>query len=801
MKRPVIILLSAAAIGALFGWTSEASLVFLIPFFLITLIANGEKKTLALLGSVVLLLTVLHARQLKEPSRTEMSLGTTSEMTAVITAQKNPTSYTKPYIATLWDGPLAGDTVLLQTQASQTDLRVGQAIRGTGEVRRADRTQNDGLFSYGDYVKRNGWDGIVHMRDGYTDLGLAPDLTLTLRRTFLEGIDRALNELFDQPSAQLMLTVLTARSSMEQETKDEFRALGITHLLAVSGLHAGILFGLTVGVGGLWLHKRNARIVALILLCIYAWIIGFPISVVRALIMAFVLVMARSLQKPYDALTALFFAVMLILVLFPGSVVDAGFHLSVMGVWSVIWVARVIAKRYPAKSFLGALLQQAAAIHIGILPLILYHFGESPVIGILANLILVPVFGLAVSAVIPVLLLYFVLPQAALAIAWIPAALIDAFLLLTGALSAVPAPAIRTGGFGVAHVLWSYLLLYIALRPQLLTALPYHLRRGSVIAACGALIAAPLLAASHPTTVLFIDVGQGDAILLKDGGYSFMIDTGGEGREGMSDSFASIVQPSLAREGVRHLDGVFISHFDADHSENLHALIESVPTDVIMIPAGLAETDDARALLNGNVPVIALKSGDRLPLPGGHAIDVLYAAERREPNDSLVLRYQVGGTSFLFTGDLEENAERQILDRSLQSDIIKVGHHGSATSTSPAFLDAVQPKTAIISAGYGNTFGHPHIEVLERLTDRGIEPYRTDSLGNLRVEITQEGYRITGYPSMRRDPVVLMVSMIGWIPIAGWVIREGRRTKSAAYRLSEKTVATGDIGTIYTLWQ
>lgn len=801
MKRPVLVLLMAATIGALYGWTGSASLAFLMPLFLVPLFLRGEAKKLGIAFSVVLLLTVWQAREQKAPSVTESRIGHRWEMHLVVIGIKNETEFTKPYLAAMLDGIAIGETVLIQLPKESEELRIGQIIKATGESRRADRTQNDGLFSYGDYLKRNGIEGLVRINGKVDDLGFAESFLLTLRRRTLENIEEGFRALFSQREADLMTTVLTARSLLEADSEESFRALGITHLLSVSGLHAGILFGLTLTVGRLFLHKRTTRLVALCLLSLYSWLIGFPISVVRALIMAFVLVMARNLRKPYDPLTALFFAATLILVLYPGSVIDAGFHLSVAGVWSVIWLGSVIAKRYPQQGIVQKMTQQVFAIQMGILPMILLHFGTYPLLGILANFFLVPLFGMMVSLSIPVLLLYFILPGTALTLSFLPKAFIGVFFYLAEGFSKIPVPILSYQGFNLTHVIGYYLLLYMILRPGILFALPENLRRGTLITVAVALMVAIYSGRWSPPSVLMIDVGQGEAILIKDGFHRFLIDTGGEIREEMTDSFEAIVKPVLLREGVHVLDGIFVSHFDADHTENLPSVIQHFPTRALLLPEGLKESAEGKQAFKYGVPVIWLSAGDGIRLADNRYIDILYAAERKAPNDSLVMRYQVNKSAALFTGDLEKESEKMLLGSSLQSDIIKIGHHGSRTSTSKEFLYSVKPKSALISAGYGNPFGHPHPEVLQLLSEENIEIWRTDQQGNLRIRFTGEEYQVQGYPTESISAGAVALSMTGLMPIAMWVRREGRRTADAAYGLSEKIGASGRFGSVHTLRQ
>lgn len=789
MKRPVILTMGAAAFGALFGWAMSIPVLYLIPLLLATLLFTGENKKRGILACAILVLTALHARELQKPTLTEAHLGEKFPQAFVITAYRNDTVYSKRYLATAVEGTLQGERVLLQTTHEAKALSIGEVIRAQAEVLRPDRTQNDELFSYRDYLKRNGIDGLVRIGGKVQTLGYADSLSLSARRIFFEKTDHALHTLLTKGQKDLMTTVLTARSQLSDEREATFRNIGVTHMLAVSGLHAGILFGLSIAVFTIGLKRPTARLIALLLLFAYAWVIGFPISVVRALIMAFVLTLARNLRAPYDPLTALFFAVTLVLMLFPGSITDAGFHISAIGVWAVLWVRPVLMKQYPARGELAKVCQAGIAIQLGILPVLLYHFHTAPLAALLANLILIPVFSMMVTAAIPVLLLYFVMPPVASALAFIPRAMVDAFLLLTEAIEQLSLPIFQSYSVGIMDVLWIYLLLYLSLRPQLLHKMPRTLLRGLMATAVLSLAANGVLSSFQPPEVLILDVGQGDAALIKERGRHVLIDTGGEVRPESPDTYTGVVRPSLAREAVHGLTGIFVSHFDNDHIENLEAVLANTPTQAVFAPKGLQSSDGARGLeaicQSENTALYWLSEGDRIRLTDKSAIEVLYAAENQDGNDSFVLRYRTDAASMLFPGDLEEGSEKRILDRDLRADLLKVGHHGSATSTSKEFLDAVHPSTAIISAGFGNSFGHPHPDVVKRLEHAQADVFRTDLSGNIRIRIMKNGYRIQTYPTQEPD-LFTLVSFLGIVPIGLWVKKEGRRSLYVANRLSKE---------------
>lgn len=232
--------------------------------------------------------------------------------------------------------------------------------------------------------------------------------------------------------------------------------------------------------------------------------------------------------------------------------------------------------------------------------------------------------------------------------------------------------------------------------------------------------------------VHYIDVGQGDATLIMCGSHAMLIDAG-------DNSKGTAVQLYLKKQGIEKLDYLIGTHPDADHIGGLDVIITKFDCDRIIMPEIYRDTATYRDV----VTAMEYRGYENTPpVPGteyllGDASFTIVSPDRDYGEDynnasvGLLLKY--GNTSFLFTGDAEEEAEKDMLQNkiALKADVLKVGHHGSASSCSPEFLDAVQPSYAVISCGRDNDYGHPHQEVLEALKERDIQIFRTDELGSI----------------------------------------------------------------------
>lgn len=264
-------------------------------------------------------------------------------------------------------------------------------------------------------------------------------------------------------------------------------------------------------------------------------------------------------------------------------------------------------------------------------------------------------------------------------------------------------------------------------------------------AALAAWVWTPSLAPSERNLrVTFLDVGQGDSTVIESpGGATIVVDAGRPFEDG--DSGRQIVLPYLRSRGINRIHGLVLTHADDDHIGGAETLLNRIRVDRALIPAGEREAEGFRSILRTTaekrIPVIELYAGQVIDLADGTKIEVLNPLNgdgfgEKDNDRSIVLRILKGRTSLLLPGDAEEAAESWIMRQSpaMTADILKAAHHGSRTSTSERFLRAVRPQMVVISAGKGNSFGHPHRVVLERCARRGIRVLRTDAHGGITVE-------------------------------------------------------------------
>ncbi|HEX5758517.1 MAG TPA: ComEC/Rec2 family competence protein [Thermoanaerobaculia bacterium] len=504
--------------------------------------------------------------------------------------------------------------------------------------------------------------------------------------------------------------VLGDPSAVPLAWKRGLRVAGVSHVLSVSGLHLALLAG-AVLLAGVWLPRRVRLVLLLPVLAGYLLLVGPLAPLVRSAVMALLAVAALLVHRPPAPANALGWAVALLVLHQPAVVQDPSFQLSVSATAGLLLVAPPLAARWRRlPSLLRAPLAASTGAQLASLPWSLPLVHQLPLAAPLANLVAVP---------------------------WTAAALLgslvwSALALLAPALAAAALPALDllAAPFG-----WP-----AEVRPDVWLSLPV-----ATASRAPDLETAPELA--------LFDVGQGEAILLRDGLRAVLVDGGGWER---GDLGGRVLLPALAAEGVRRLDALVMTHPDRDHCRGLVDLGAYLPVREVWTAPGWEASGCAGELLTlpGTTPRV-LWAGERRRV-GRWCLTALNpeAGERRGDNDrSLVLRAAAAGASVLLTGDVEAWAEHGLLRReegALRADVLKVAHHGSRTSSTDAFLDAVRPRLALISAGVDNPYHHPSSAVLARLAARHVPILRTDRHGMVRLRFPGGGRVRIELPGMPR---------------------------------------------------
>ena len=560
-------------------------------------------------------------------------------------------------------------------------------------------------------------------------------------------------ELFGARAPIVNALVFAPNVRLDSDIRERYVRSGLAHLLSISGLHVGFIAAwLALLLGKLHLAARARFGATAVLLLGYLWLLGFPAPAVRAGAMLVLADVARLRERVVAPRGVVSIAALGVLIQDAWALHSVGAWLSVAGVGAVVWAGRAVAQA-PRGVRLAA---PALAATLVTAPISAFAFGTVAPIGVLANLIAIPLAGVAVPGLVIALMLSWLASGPAHLIAagaGLGLALLD--LVARGA-AGVP------GGHVVMVAGWQAALMWAAV-----AAAAWWLwnspRRRWLIAARVAFVTTVFIAttfrdvvsldACRCLTVHFLDVGQGDAAALRTPNGRWIVIDGGP-RTPERDAGRRVVVPFLRGQGVGRVAVVVATHGDADHLGGLPAVVEAFDPELVLEPGEplgrplylefLAGVEASGARWH------AARAGDRIEVDGVVlevlSPDSLWLRLPLEVNEhGVVLRVRYGAVRLLFQADAGLPVEGRLAGTVGRVEVLKVGHHGSKTATSDAWLDELAPREAVISVGRNNHYGHPAPEVLERLARHGVTVLRTDRSGTITLSTDGHGERVRSH--------------------------------------------------------
>lgn len=678
-------------------------------------------------------------------------------------------------------------SALCYLQEDEALPRAGSYVRVFGEVSPFLQATNPGEFDAAAYYRRK--DCLFALRKTKIT---AQTKTYGRLEEFLSQLRYESEVLFrkllgEKNGATASAMVLGRKKGMDSEVKALYQGAGISHLLAISGLHLSL-----IGAGLFGLLKKVRLPVALSagistwILIVYAQLTGMGISTRRALVMFLLFLAAGLLKRTPDLPTSLAVAALLLLVPKPQRILDAGFQLSfsaVLGIavmipvlqdgwedaapslrvtdgvagWNIARTAIVRTCRLLRKNILAGL-----GITMTMLPFLLIHFYEWSPWSVLLNLAVIPLMGILLPCLIGLQLVARLtafthcleLPQHLLCTAI--EAIFSCYEQLCRFTTALPGSILHTG-YPTWQTLTAYTIGLIALAVSGKKLRP-HLRLAAAVCLMGIF----LIRLPGELNVTMLDVGQGECVGIETREHHvYLVDAGSTSKK-KTGQYQII--PWLKYIGTRSVEGIFITHWDEDHISAVGELLEwskssRVKIRRIFLPDVALKDEVLETLLQqieeAEVSVEYLSAGEHMT-DGALQISCLHPYAKKVPEDrndaSLVLRLSQGDFQMLLTGDLEKSGEDWLVEQArpatqnpLRCTILDAGHHGASNATGEALLDLAQPGVVLISCGKNNRYGHPAPETLQRLEERGIRWYSTAEVGAIQVQVGKKKVKIKQY--------------------------------------------------------
>ncbi len=624
-----------------------------------------------------------------------------------------------------------------------SQIKIGNIVTVAGTYSAFQRATNPGEFDQHEYYRSMKMSGSL----------FAEHLSIRDNRCFY--MEQGLFELRQKALKQLCLTVpekdagvlgamiLGEKSGLAAETKELYQQTGIGHILAISGVHISMLgAGLFAFLRKHILSMKKSVIVTIIILFVYGQLAGFPVATTRAVIMLCCRLFARYTGRCYDVWSALAFSGIVILLQEPLQLFQCGFLLSYAAIVGIHLFEPVIEVMQMKNPILQSVVS-SGAFFVVTLPLMLWFFYEVCPYTVVANLVVLPMLSLLIGLGIFGCVLSFVWHSGGEFVLATSHYILKYYEWICQWITEFPYSQVVVGRPSMIWMVVYYLILLG------MVALVTYRRKKWVVYGGMFLLMMTMswVRPRHTFMYVQLDVGQGDSACILYGDKTYLID-GGSSSEKEIGKY--VLERFLKCQGRHRVDAIFVTHSDADHINGVVELVErqkqsGLDIETIIMPEIEIKDENYLAFLRSiaryNTKVYTMKKGD-VYRENELFISCLHPSsdyEWKSENDySLTLDLSYRKLQIFTTGDLEETGEDVLEIPRKEYDVLKVGHHGSKSSTSQAFLEKVNPRVALISCGKNNRYGHPAEEVVERLKKMGSEILCTAERGAIMIEVGQE---------------------------------------------------------------
>ena len=620
-------------------------------------------------------------------------------------------------------------------------LEYGDLIEIKGEYSAPEVARNYKGFDYSQYLKTLNIYGTIKVEESkiINKNQLSPIL-ISINNIKEKMIDNA-NRNMPKMTANLLLGILIGeRDNIQEDIIESFRTANLSHILAVSGAHTSyIILGITYLISKSKTPKRIGYIITIINLLIFIIITGASYSVVRACIMAIVVIGAKICYRKENFFTSICISLIIILIQNPFAINDIGLKLSFMGTAGIVIFNKSITNffiKLKIKQKIAEALSVTFSAQLMIMPITILNFNTISLTFFISNILASPLLGIIIIFGFISIFISSILNPISKILFLILHIFLELLILVSKVTEKIPGSSILVRTPNILFAIVYYILIlffnYFFVIKQNPTR-RFHKKIIKIITIKNIknafkviavvflimLLLTRIVRIINPTLkIYFIDVGQGDSTLIVTPKNKKILIDGGEGK-------TNVLFQYLLDRRINKIDYIIISHFDSDHCNGLIEIIEKMRVENIVMSKQSKESEEYKKILEiinqKNIKVSSVKAEDKIIIEKNLYTKILNPAEKFEfqdlNNNAIVAKLVYKNFSMLFTGDIEK-AEENLAKKyknELKSTILKVAHHGSKTSTSEEFLKYVEPQIALIGVGENNKFGHPNQITIEKL--------------------------------------------------------------------------------------
>ena len=772
MQRPLLIVAISYIIGIVIGVYFRMS----IPFILIILIINCiiiNKKYLKVIIIIIMTIIISSTETIYLNNRydniNENLNAKSIKLIGTICSQIEETDY--KYIVTIKTEKRYKNVKMIiyfnKDKVELEKLTYGNEIVITGKYNEPDGRRNYKGFNYKEYLKTKEIYGIIECE---SEVQVVKNKNLNFIQLAINNlsikIKQNLDKILLKDTKDLAVGILLGVSSdIDSEVKQNFRDCNLSHMLAISGSHLTyLILGLNLLLNKKILGIRKCKVITIIIIIIFMLIVNMSSSIVRAGICTIISILGTLIYRKSDSYTAIAISLLFSLIKNPFSLFNIGLQLSYLATLGIIIFYTMLSKikisEGKLKKYIIENIISTLSANILILPITTYYFNTIPTNFLLSNLVAGPVLGISLIFELITVFISFI----SIKLAQIPGAVVNVCLILltkiTKIISKIPNITVVTPKIA------SVILIYIIILNVWLYTNKKNIYKNLKISRLLCILIIIILIINflnieRTMRIYFIDVGQGDSSLIcTPTGKNILIDGGGSRTPEKYDVGEKVLLPYLLDRRIKKLDYIIVSHFDADHAQGIETVIDKIKVKNIVVSRQASQSVEYDKIIKmckeKKIKIIDAKRGEKIVIDKYAYFDILH------PGDILLddgkgglnanaivakLNYKMDNKLFtvLFTGDIEYDAEQELVKEygnKLKSDILKVAHHGSKTSSSQEFINLVKPEIALIGVGKDNTFGHPNYGVIEKLKKIKAKIYRTDLDGEIIIKMEAKKYGV-----------------------------------------------------------
>ena len=676
-------------------------------------------------------------------------------------------------------------------------LEYGDIISFKGEFQEPSKKRNYGGFDYKNYLKTLKIYGTIKLENGEVLEKNKGNILISFSNKISNSVKEKIYDLLDKREANLLIGLLLGDDdNIDDDIEEAFKISSLSHVLAVSGMQVTYIITAMYFIFNNILGKRKTKIVIIIILIFYTILTGFSPSIVRASIMGILIMGAGLFYRKNDIWNSTAISLLLMLIYNPFLITNVGLQLSYLGTIGIILLNKTFLRIFNKIRFEKYILNRkiinivskiieiltvTISASVVVFPIMLYNFNLFGTYFLITNLLASIIIGpITIFGTVIVIISFIFLKFGKMFSIFLEISL--NILVLVSNFSKLPFSKIYITTPKISMIIFYYVLIiffnYIykiynnrnlsltQIRFRNLIALyKYKIKeiynnkksRKKIISILILIVFCfniyNFFIIKRELKIYFVDVGQGDStFIVTPKNETILIDGGGSlGTD--FDVGESTLLPYILDRGYKKIDLMFVSHFDQDHIGGLFKILEELKVEKVCISKQEEDSENYQKFLNivkeKNIQVLVVKKGDKIVLDNNLYFDILWPKdkqieENKLNNNAIVMKLNYNNFSMLFTGDIEKKAEEEILEtyknsKILESDILKVAHHGSKTSTTDEFLNKVKPKIALIGVGKDNMFGHPSNTTIEKLEKMNIKIYRTDLNAEISICVNDKG--------------------------------------------------------------